>query len=88
MSDPAILSDDQIVTSSKLTTGSVRPSGAQPLSTFESSVNVTIELTNYDYPNSPQLGKVAILGDLSENVASYVVYYRKVSFHTTTYVRV
>lgn len=83
MSEPTILSDDQVSMSSMLVTGSIRPSGAQPLSTFETSVNVTIKLTNVNYPNSPQLGKANILDDVSENVGSYEVYYRKVRFQVT-----
>jgi len=79
MSEATILADEQIVMSSVLATGSIRPSGSRPLSTFESSINVTIQLTNDNYPFPPQLGKVNILDDVSANVGSYAVYYRKVS---------
>ena len=80
MSDPAILGDDQILTSALFSDGSIRPSGGNPFSAFENSLTVTIDLTNNQYPNAPQLGKVHILDDVSENIASYVVYYRQVRY--------
>ena len=80
MSEPSILKADQISTGSTFSVGSLRPSQGIPYSTLHSSVTVMINLTNNDYPNSPQLGKVDILDDVSDNIGSYVVYYRKVLF--------
>ena len=80
MSAPSILKDDQISTGSTFGVGSIRPSNGKPFSTLDPSVTVMINLTNNEYPNSPQLGKVDILEDVSDNIGSYVVYYRKVRF--------
>ena len=80
MSEPSILKGDQISTGSTVGVGSIRPSAGTPFSTLEPTVTVMINLTNNKYPNSPQLGKVNVLEDVSENIESYEVYYRKVRF--------
>ena len=80
MSEPAILTDEQITTSVVFAEGSVRPSEGIPFSTFESPLTVNIDLKNDEYPNAPQLGKVDIIDEVSENIGSYEVYYLKVRF--------
>ena len=82
MSEASILNDNQISTSSPSAVGSVRPSDGPSFATNDSSVTVMIVLTNNEYPIPPQLGKVDIIDDVSANIASYVVYYRKVSIET------
>ena len=78
MSEPAILTDEQITTSAVFAEGSIRPSEGIPFSTFERHLRVNIDLKNDEYPNAPQLGKVDIVDEVSENIESYEVYYLKV----------
>ena len=78
MSEPAILTDEQITTSAVFAEGSIRPSEGIPFSTFERHLTVNIDLKNDEYPNAPQLGKVDIVDEVSENIESYEVYYLKV----------
>ena len=78
MQDPFILGDDQISTSDKSGSGSFRsvPSEA-PFTTADDVLNVTIKLTNIDFPSPPQIGKIDLLEHDSTNVGSYEVYYRQ-----------
>ena len=87
MSESTILTDDQITTSALFAAGSIRPQVGEPFTTYEKSLTVTVELTNYQYPNPPQLGKVDILDAVSENIASYVVYYLQVRIPACTHAR-
>lgn len=74
MSEPTILAEDQIITSDVMAIGSLRPDIAPIYRTYLPVVNVTLQLTNDDYAEPPQLGKVDILEDQSLYVAFYKVW--------------
>ena len=79
MQDPAILSDSQITTTdSSSSVSSIRnqPSGSSPFTTTDSQLNITIVMTNPNYPNSPQIGKIDFIEQDSTNVKDYEVYYK------------
>ena len=79
MSDPAIISDSQLILSdgnpsiSQLRTS---PSGTPSLSTSAAQLNITILMTSANYPITPQMGRIDISSVLSLNVAEYLVYYK------------
>lgn len=74
MNDPAILADDQIITSDVMAIGSLRPDKLPAYSTDLPVVNVTLQLTNDDYSVTPQLGKIDLLEKQSMHVAYYKVW--------------
>lgn len=78
MQDSFILRADQISSSDKSGSGSFRSlPNEKPFKTSQDVLNVTIKLTNNDFPSVPQLGKVDLLEGESKNVGSYEVYYKK-----------
>jgi len=78
MKDSFILRQNQISSSDKSGTGTFRTlSNEKPFTTSDDVLNVTIKLTNSDYPSAPQIGKVDLVEGLSTNVGSYEVYYKK-----------
>ena len=72
MTDPAILADDQIVTSDPMASGSLRPENGSTFQTDLPVVNITIQLTNDEHISAPQLGKI----DIDEEWSIHVAYYK------------
>ena len=73
MTDPAILADDQIVTSDPMASGSLRPGNGSTFHTDLPVVNITIQLTNDEHISPPQLGKIDIIEEWSIHVEYYKV---------------
>ena len=79
MQDASIITDSQITTTDigasvsslrNLATGNL-----SPLATNDTQLNITIVMTNGEYPAAPRIGKLDIIELESVNVLNYEVYY-------------
>lgn len=82
MQDSNIIKDSQITISditsqiSGLRTSPIGSPSSLPLSTMQDVLNITIKLTNNDYPTSPQLGKIDFIESESVNIDTFEVYFK------------
>ena len=82
MQDSAIISDSQITSSdisspiSGLRTSPLGTLSSPPFSTNDNQLNITIKLTNVNYPRSPQIGKIDFIENDSINIDTYEIYYK------------
>ena len=74
-----IISDSQITTSDNVSPVSyLRPFSNEvlPFTTNDTQLNITIVMTNNDYPSAPQIGKIDIIEQQSTLIGNYEVYFK------------